>query len=59
MTTKLDMMQHLHNTYIDGHQDGEKERSVAIARKLLNKEFSTEDIAECTGLTSEEVEALR
>jgi predicted transposase/invertase (TIGR01784 family) len=75
MTTKIDTLQHLHNTYVDGHLDGEKvghadglaeglakgraEQSKADARRFLKMGYPIEDVAKGTGLSVEEVKALR
>ena len=41
-----------------GRAEGEKSKSVTIARKMKEKGFPASDISEVTGLTEEEIEAL-
>lgn len=43
----------------DGLAEGAKKKAVETASKLLNKNISVETIAECTGLSLEEVNKLK
>jgi hypothetical protein len=43
----------------EGEQRGRKERDIEIAREMLRKGMDVKTIADCTGLSVEEVEALR
>ena len=43
----------------NGKVKGKKEKSIEIAKKLLEMGISTEKIIEATGLTKEELEKLR
>ena len=42
----------------DGIAEGEHQKAIDTAKKLLKKNLSIEDIAECTGLTTKEVKSL-
>ncbi len=42
-----------------GVEQGEKQRAVITAKKMLAKGYSIEEIAELTGLRQQEIEALR
>ena len=42
----------------DGYEEGREEGHREIARNLKGKGMSLEDIAEVTGLTTEEIKAL-
>ena len=44
--------------YDSGTLDGEKKKSIEIAKKLKSKKIDIEDIVEITGLTKEEIEKL-
>ena len=46
------------NTIDFAEAKGEANRAVKTARKMLEKGFSPEDIAECTDLTEEQIKAL-
>lgn len=41
-----------------GIEQGEKRKAIKTARNVLNKGISIEIIAECTGLTHDEIEEL-
>jgi Uncharacterized conserved protein len=43
----------------EGEEKGAKKRSLEIAKNFLRQGVSTEMIAQCTGLTSKEIETLR
>ena len=43
----------------EARAEGERAKAIVIARHLLKKKMSADDIAESTGLTREEVEGLR
>ena len=49
--------------YIDGLAAGEtkgkKEQKIEIAKNMLKKQMSIQDIADVTGLSSEEIETLK
>ncbi len=42
----------------EGREEGQKENKIQIAKKMLEKGISTEDIIEITNLTKEEIEKL-
>ena len=42
----------------EGQIEGEKKRSIDIAKKLLSKSFSLNEIADITGLTVEQIQHL-
>lgn len=42
----------------EGRAEGIKLRSIEIAKQMLAKGFSPETVAECTGLTAEEIKGL-
>ena len=44
--------------FLQGEQKGRAEERLANARKMKAKGFSTEDIADITGFTPEEIEGL-
>ena len=44
--------------YDKGTLDGEKKKSIEIAKKMKSKKIDIEDIVEITGLTKEEIEKL-
>lgn len=43
----------------EGLEEGRKENAIAIALKLKKMDIATEDIAQATGLSSEEIEDLK
>ena len=43
----------------EGKKEGEKQKQIEIAKKLLQRNMSIEDIKEITGLTEEEVNKLK
>ena len=43
----------------EGREEGRKEANIEIAKKLLKKGMSIEEIVEITGLTKEEIEKLK
>ena len=45
--------------YEEGIEDGRKEEKIQIAKKMLKKGNSIEDICDITGLSIEEIEKLR
>ena len=47
------------NTLDFAEAKGEANKAIKIARKMLEKGFSPEDIAECTDLGEEEIKALQ
>ena len=62
----------IHNTLIDearidgmnegisqGISQGHQEKSIEIAKKMLDKKISIEDISELTGLTSKQIQYLK
>lgn len=42
----------------EGRAEGETSKAISVARKMLSKNFSVEDIAEISGLTEEEINSL-
>jgi predicted transposase/invertase (TIGR01784 family) len=42
-----------------GHSEGHSEGRIEVARNALRKNFSIDDIADITGLSRAEIEALR
>lgn len=42
-----------------GRVEGEKNKSLEIAKNMLKKQMSIQDIAEVTGLSPEEIETLK
>ncbi len=42
----------------EGKEEGKEERSIEIAKKLLNKGYQTDEIAEITGLTKNDINQL-
>ena len=44
--------------YQDGYQDGMEKHAVETARRMLKKRFDLADIAECSGLSIDQVAAL-
>lgn len=63
MTTKIDILQSIQNSYADGFQAGKekwkKEQAIQTARSLLEHGVSIDIITISTGLTQDEVESLR
>jgi hypothetical protein len=55
MTTERD----IHNQIRYAEKKGMEKQAVETARHMIAKSFSTEDIIECTGLSEEQVRALR
>ena len=47
------------NKLRDAKEEGKKEKQNDIARKMLKRNMSIEDIIELTGLTQEELEKLK
>lgn len=45
--------------YDKGIEEGKKEKSIEIAKKLLSQNIDIEIIIECTGLTKEEIKKLK
>ena len=45
--------------YIDGLAEGEKSKSIEIAKNMLKKQMKVQDIIDITGLSSEEIETLK
>ena len=45
--------------YYKGKEEGMKEQSIEIAKKMLEKAYDIKDIVETTGLTEEEIEKLQ
>ena len=43
----------------EGKKEGEKQKQIEIAKKLLQRNMSIEDIKEITGLTEEEISKLK
>ena len=43
----------------EGHEEGSKEKSIEIAKNLLNTDLTIEQISESTGLMVEEIEKLK
>ena len=58
-----DEMNIRYSGYIDGkaegRAEGKNERNIEIAKKLLRKKMSIQDIVEVTGLSIEEIEKLK
>ena len=54
-----DEMNIRYSGYIDGKAEGKAEGKTEIARNLLKKKMSIQDIAEVTGLSIEEIEKLK
>lgn len=49
----------LMNTYkIEGFEEGEKNKQIEIAKKMLNKKSDINFISECTGLSIEEIKSI-
>ena len=71
MTTKIDILQSIQNSYVDGFEagkeegmeegmeEGKKEQAFATARALLELGVSTDIITKSTALSPDEVESLR
>ena len=63
MTTKIDILQGIQNSYVDGYEAGEKagEKNQAreTARALLDLGVEEDIIVKSTGLSLEEVCSLR
>jgi predicted transposase/invertase (TIGR01784 family) len=49
----------LEKSYDDGVGKGIEQRNIEIAKKMLTKNKAIEEIAELTGLTIEQIEALK
>ena len=45
-------------SYQEGRQEGQEEKARAIARNLLRRGMSSEEVAQITGLTAEEIQSL-
>ena len=63
MLAVLDMIERENQMYIDmGRKEGKieeiKEKSIEIAKKLLNKNTSKKEISEITGLDETEIERI-
>ena len=63
MLAVLDMIERENQMYIDmgrkeGKIEGIKEKSIEIAKKLLNKNTSKKEISEITGLDETEIERI-
>ena len=43
----------------EGKIEGKKEQKIEIAKNMLKKQMSIQDIADVTGLSSEEIETLK
>ena len=41
-----------------GRREGKEERNIEIARKMKAREYPIDEIAECTGLSLEDIENL-
>ena len=41
-----------------GEENGERNKSIEIAKKMLKEKIDIETIIKCTGLTKEEIEKL-
>ena len=54
-----DEMNIRYSGYIDGMAEGEAKGKAEIAKNLLKKKMSIQDIAEVTGLSPEEIENLK
>lgn len=44
--------------YAEGFKDGEKRKSIEIARKMLSNHFPVDQIAACTALSIQEIQTL-
>ena len=44
---------------IEGKIEGERNRNIEIAKSMLNKNYSFDEITELTGLSEEEIEELK
>ena len=49
----------INDSYNDGLSEGENNKAIEIARKMLNKDRPIEEISEITGLTKEEILKLK
>ena len=45
--------------FVKGVKQGEREVQVEVSKKMLNDNFKVDTISEITGLTREEIEALK
>ncbi len=52
-------MSAFHQGYDEGHADGEKQKQLEIAKKLLDLGMDLQKISEATGLSIEELESLK
>lgn len=59
MTTKIDILQGIQNSYVDGFEAGEKNKARETAKALLDLGVAEEIIEKSTGLSPEEVQGLK
>ena len=59
MTTKIDILQGIQNSYVDGYEAGEKNQAWETARVLLDLDVEEDIIVKSTGLSLEDVRSLR
>lgn len=58
MTTQIDILAGMHNSYMDGLEEGEAKEKKAIARNLRDLGVDPQVIRQATGLSEEEIRAL-
>ena len=58
-TMYLTMNLHDRDLKLQAFREGEQKKALETAKKLLEKNIPVETIAECTGLSNEEVEKLK
>ena len=58
MTLEMDIKRREQLSKEEGRQEGRHENSRETALRMLKKKFDIADIAECTGLSIEEIEQL-
>jgi len=58
MTTERDIRNQIRYAEKKGKAEGKEEEAVEIARRMLKKGLDTNDIAEYTGLSEEQIKAL-
>jgi len=58
LKAELDYQSAMVSKYKKGKAEGEKKKSLVIAKNLLKKNMAVDDIAEATGLSKEEIESV-
>lgn len=54
-----DELNRLNGAKQEGHVEGEHQKAIDVAKKMLNKGYPLDDIIEMSGLSKEEVERLQ